>query len=217
LDEEMPEREEVYVCQRCGYVLPRKDAVVSGWDAEGSTTHVHCPRCGKIIARYIEQERRDRLELDRIDKVLFILPFLTLADTMSTEFSLMFGAMEGGPIAGPVYEQYGQLGLIALTIFSFFASLGCVSFLRYAKRRVVQGEGSKLNRVALVYGVSFFFLLEAYIMGIAVQNFLVPLLLPSITLLAIQYGVTFTYFVSVSFFTRTEMKRLVRDQVRAPT
>jgi predicted RNA-binding Zn-ribbon protein involved in translation (DUF1610 family) len=94
----MPDREEVYVCKRCGYVLPKRDAVVSGWDAEGSSTHVHCPRCGKIIARYIEQERRNRLELDRIDKVLFILSFLTLADTVSTEFSLMFGGMEGGPI-----------------------------------------------------------------------------------------------------------------------
>ena len=109
------------------------------WDAEGSSTHVHCPRCGKIIARYVEQERRNRLELDRIDKVLFILPFLTLADTVSTEFSLMFGGMEGGPIAGPVYEQYGQRGLIALTIFSFFVSLGCIWFLRYAKTRINQG------------------------------------------------------------------------------
>jgi predicted RNA-binding Zn-ribbon protein involved in translation (DUF1610 family) len=54
LDEEMPEREETYVCKKCGYVLPKEDAVVSGWDAEGSTTHVHCPRCGKIIARYVE-------------------------------------------------------------------------------------------------------------------------------------------------------------------
>jgi len=108
----MKKSKDSYVCPRCGYVLPKKDAVVSGWDAEGSSTHVHCPRCGKIIARYVEQERR-RLELDRIDKVLFILPFITLADTVSTEFSLMFGGMEGGPIAGPVYEQYGQLGLIA--------------------------------------------------------------------------------------------------------
>jgi hypothetical protein len=35
----MSEREEVYVCKRCGYVLPKKDAVVSGWDAEGSCLH----------------------------------------------------------------------------------------------------------------------------------------------------------------------------------
>jgi len=215
LVEEMVDREEVYVCKRCGYVLPKRDAVVAGWDAEGSTTHVHCPRCGKIIARYVEQERRNRLELDRIDKVLFILPFLTLADGVSTEFSLMFGGMEGGPIAGPVYEQYGQLGLMALTIFAFFVSLGCVWFLRYAKRRIRQGERSKLNRIVLVYAIFFFFFLEAYIMGVVVQNFLVPPPLPSLTLLAIQYGVTLAYFVSVSFFTRTEMKRLMRDQARA--
>jgi len=74
-----------------------------------------------------------------------------------------------------------------------------VWFLRYARRRVVQGEGSKLNRVALLYAVLFFFLLEAYVMGVVVQNFLVPLLSPSLTLLVIQYGVTFAYFVSVSF------------------
>jgi predicted RNA-binding Zn-ribbon protein involved in translation (DUF1610 family) len=207
----VPEREEVYVCKRCGYVLPKRDAVVSGWDAEGSTTHVHCPRCGKIIARYVEQERRNRLELDRIDKVLFILPILTLADMVSTEFSLMFGGMEGDPIAGPVYEQYGQLGLIALTIFSLFVSLGCIWFLRYAKTRIIHGEGSKLNRVALVVAVNFFFLGEAYIMGVVVQNFLAPLFLPSLALLAIQYGVTFAYFVTVSLFTRTEMKQLIRE------
>jgi len=123
----------------------------------------------------------------------------------------MFGGMEGGPIAGPVYEQYGQLGLIALTIFSFFVSLGCVWFIRYAKRRVVQEKLSKLNRIVLVYGVLFFFLLEAYIMGVVVQNFLVPLLSPSLTLFAIQYGVTFAYFVSAILFTRTEMKRLIRE------
>jgi hypothetical protein len=75
----------------------------------------------------------------------------------------------------------------------------------------VQGEGSKLNRVVLVYGVLFFFLLEAYIMGVVVQNFLVPLLSPSLALLAIQYGVTLAYFVSVIFFTRKEMKQLIRD------
>ncbi len=32
-----------YVCPRCGYVLPKEDAVVSGWDSEGSLRHVHCP------------------------------------------------------------------------------------------------------------------------------------------------------------------------------
>ena len=176
-----------------------------------SQTRAHALKAGKSIARYVKQKRRNRLELDRIDKVLFILPFLTLVDEVPTEFSLMFGGMEGGPIAGPVYEQYGQLGLIALTIFAFFVSLGCVWVLRYAKRRVVQGERSKLNRVALVYGVLFFFLLEVYIIGVVVQNFLVPLPSPSLTLLAIQYGVTLACFASAIFFTRAEMKQLMGE------
>ena len=151
------------------------------------------------------------MELDRIDRVLFILPFLTLADEVSTEFSLMFGGMEAGLIAGPVYEQFGQLGLIALTIFAFFVSLGYVWFLIHAKKRIKQGERSKINRVILMCGLLFFFLLEAYIMGVVAQNFLVPLLPPSLTLFAIQYGVTLAYFVSISLFTQTEMKQLIRD------
>jgi predicted RNA-binding Zn-ribbon protein involved in translation (DUF1610 family) len=50
-----PSPKDVYVCKKCGYVLPKKDAIVSGWNAEHSSTHVHCPRCGKIIARYIKK------------------------------------------------------------------------------------------------------------------------------------------------------------------
>jgi len=44
-----PNPKDSYVCPRCGYVLPKEDAVVSGWDSERSLRHVHCPRCGKII------------------------------------------------------------------------------------------------------------------------------------------------------------------------
>jgi len=198
-----------YVCPRCGYVLPKEDAVVSGWDAEGSTTHVHCPRCGKIIARYVEQERRKRLELDRIDKVLFILPFIPLVDMGSTLFLLTFGGKETGPLARPVYERYGQIGLVALAILAFLVLLGCVWSLKYAKTRINQGERSKLNRGAFVVAANLFFFGEAYLTGIIVRNFLVLHLLPSLTLLIIQYGVPITYFVSAILFTRTEMKRLI--------
>ncbi|MFA5365107.1 MAG: hypothetical protein WC325_08015 [Candidatus Bathyarchaeia archaeon] len=38
-----------YVCQNCGYELPKEQATVSGWDAQQSNCHVHCPKCGKII------------------------------------------------------------------------------------------------------------------------------------------------------------------------
>jgi len=38
-----------YACRHCGYVLPKKDATISGHDSQSSLRHIHCPRCGKII------------------------------------------------------------------------------------------------------------------------------------------------------------------------
>ena len=143
--------------------------------------------------------------------ILFILPFIPLADMVSTQYSLAFGGKEGGLLARPVYERYGELGLVSLSIFTFFVLLGCVWLLRFAKRRFAQNLVSKLHRVVLVFAVNFFFLVEACLAGVVVQNFLVPLLSPSLALNSIQYGVTLAYLGSVSFFARTEMKRLIRD------
>ena len=42
-------RKDYYQCKHCDYILPKKDAVVSGYDSESSLRHVHYPRCGKII------------------------------------------------------------------------------------------------------------------------------------------------------------------------
>ena len=42
-------KKDYYQCPRCGYVLPKEDATVSGYDSQSSLRHVHCPRCGKII------------------------------------------------------------------------------------------------------------------------------------------------------------------------
>jgi len=123
----------------------------------------------------------------------------------------MFGGTEGGILAKPVYELYGETGLVALTIFAFFVLLGGVWFLSFTKRNYTQEQVPKIKLVVLVASVILFFLGEAYLMGVTIQNFLVPLLLPSLTLLTIQHGVTLTYFVSAIFFTRTEMRQLMRD------
>ena len=49
LKEGLRNSKDSYVCPRCGYVLPKEDAVVSGYDSEGSLRHIHCPKRGKII------------------------------------------------------------------------------------------------------------------------------------------------------------------------
>ena len=38
-DKEMSEKE-AYVCKNCGYVLAKKDAVVSGYDSQSSLCYV---------------------------------------------------------------------------------------------------------------------------------------------------------------------------------
>jgi len=43
----MKEPKDSYACPNCGYVLPKKDVVISGYDSQSSLRHIHCPRCGK--------------------------------------------------------------------------------------------------------------------------------------------------------------------------
>jgi len=30
-------------------MLPKEEAVISGWNSQQSLRHIHCPKCGKII------------------------------------------------------------------------------------------------------------------------------------------------------------------------
>jgi predicted RNA-binding Zn-ribbon protein involved in translation (DUF1610 family) len=55
----MSKLKDSYICPRCGYILPKKDAKVSGWDSESSLRHIHCPKCGKIITRTPLQTKKD--------------------------------------------------------------------------------------------------------------------------------------------------------------
>ncbi len=89
----MPERKGVYVCKKGGYVTYKKVAIIPGCDAEQSSTHVHCLGCGKTLMGCFK-ENEDSVELDRIDKVLFILPFSPLTCVVPTLTSLTFGGEE---------------------------------------------------------------------------------------------------------------------------
>ena len=147
--------------------------------------------------------------MDRIEKSLSILPLIPLLDIVATLFSLSFGSREVGIVARPIYERYGELGLVIWSSFLFLIFLACVWRLRHWKRRFTQEQASKTYRIVLLVGINVVFLAEALWMGLIVQNFLVPFLSP-LTLYTIWAIVIFTYFILLSFFTRNEMKQIIR-------
>ena len=152
--------------------------------------------------------------MDRIDKAVLIFPCLPLADMVSTLFALTLGGHEAGIVAKPIYDRYGKLGLVALLTFIFLLFLACVRLFTIDKRRV-QMQASRRERIALVVGINFLFLLEGWWIAVVITNLILP---PSLlVMLATWFGVIFAYFVSVSFFTRAEMRRLIRGQLLVGT
>jgi hypothetical protein len=49
-------RQSVWVCS-CGYTVSNQDAVLSGDDWCSQGFHVHCPRCGRVIAQFVDPKR----------------------------------------------------------------------------------------------------------------------------------------------------------------
>ena len=44
---------ETYTCKKCLYVIPRQKAVISGYGGDAHGKHVHCPKCGAIVAEFL--------------------------------------------------------------------------------------------------------------------------------------------------------------------
>jgi len=49
-------RQPVWVCS-CGYTVPKRGAVLSGDDWCSQGFHVHCPRCGRVVAQFLKPKR----------------------------------------------------------------------------------------------------------------------------------------------------------------
>lgn len=49
------DRQSVWVCS-CGYIVPKKGTELSGYSSGSKGFHVHCPRCGKVVAQFIDSK-----------------------------------------------------------------------------------------------------------------------------------------------------------------
>ncbi len=149
------------------------------------------------------------MELDRIEKSLSVLPVIPLLDIVAVFFSLSLGGEQVGILAGPIYERYRELGLVAWSALLFLIFLACVWRLRHWKRRFAQEQASKTNRIVLLVGINIVFLVEGLWTGVIIQNLLAPFL-PPLTTYAIWAIAIFVCFALLSIFTRNEMKQIIR-------
>jgi len=146
--------------------------------------------------------------MDRVDKVLLILPVLPLADLVSTLFSLGFGGEEVGFLARPLLMQYGPVGLVFLTVSASLLFFAFMSVVIYIKRQFFHEWRFKWMRYMLIIPVYWFFLLQAFYVSTVATNFLVPLA-PFLTQTILTRALpALAYFIAVAAFTKQQIKQL---------
>jgi len=146
--------------------------------------------------------------LDRIDKVLLILPLLPVADLLSTLFSLTFGGVEVGIVARPVLEHYGAYGLVMLAASASIMFLFFMQVVTYIKKLFIKEFRFRLMWFILAIPIYWFFLLEGVYVSTVVLNFIVPLSLSLTETTILKALLLCAYFVCVSWLTKPEIRQL---------
>jgi len=148
--------------------------------------------------------------MDRVDKVLLVLPLLPALDLLSTLFSLSLGGGEEvGILARPMLENYGAYGLVMLAALASIMFLISMRVVIYIKK-LFSGEGWKFRWMwyVLAIPVYWFFVLEGVYVSTVVMNFLVPLSSVLAQTILLRAVVVCTYFACVCAFTMPQMKQL---------
>ena len=146
--------------------------------------------------------------MDRVDKVLLILPVLPLFDLVSTLFSLSLGGVEIGFLARPILQQYGSAGLVFLAVSASLLFLAFMSVVIYIKRQFYPEWQFTWMRYVLIIPVYWFFLLQAFYLSTVITNFLVPIA-PFLTqTILIRALPALAYFIAVAAFTKQQINQL---------
>lgn len=146
--------------------------------------------------------------MDRVDKILLVLPFLPVADLLSTLFSLTRGAQEVGILARPILELYGSYGLIMLAASASIVFFVLMRIVLYIKKLFVSEFKFRWMWYVLAIPIYWFFVLEGVYLSTVVMNFLIaliPLLTQTIILRAL---IVCAYFFFVSALTMSQIKQL---------
>lgn len=148
--------------------------------------------------------------MDRIDKVLLILPLLPVADLLSTLFSLSLGGQEVGILARPILENYGPAGLVFLAFFASAIFLVFMGVVIYIKKLFINEFRFKRMWYVLAVPIFWFFVLEGVYVSTVAINILAPLAPLFAQTFTLRVIITSAYFLFVNALTLPHMKRLPR-------
>jgi len=146
--------------------------------------------------------------LDRVDKVLLVLPLLPVADLLSTLFSLGRGGQEVGILARLVLEQFGVYGLVPLAASASAIFLVFMLVVVHVKRLLVEEWRVKWTRRVLLIPVYWLFILQGVYVSTVIMNLLVPLSPTLAQMFMLRIALVGLYFVGVSMFTIPQMWQL---------
>jgi len=159
-----------------------------------------------LLKNYVS--RRERIHLDRVDKVLLVLPFLPIADLLSTLFSLERGGEEVGILARPVLEQYGAYGLVPLAASASMMFLVFMQVVIYIKRLFVNEWKVRWTKRVLTIPIYWLFVLEGVYVSTVIMNLLVPVAPQLTQIVLLRTLIVIAYFAWASILTLPQMKRL---------
>jgi predicted RNA-binding Zn-ribbon protein involved in translation (DUF1610 family) len=49
----MNKKTSLWTCNSCGTTIPKKDTYLSGYPNSNHGLHIHCPKCGKLVAAFV--------------------------------------------------------------------------------------------------------------------------------------------------------------------
>jgi hypothetical protein len=146
--------------------------------------------------------------LDRVDKVLLVLPLLPAFDLLSTLFSLTSGGQEIGILARPVLEQYGAFGLFPLAASASVIFLSLILVMIRVRRILAEQGRFRWARRVVVIPVFWMFLLQGVYVSTVIMNFMVSLSPALAQMLTLRIAVVCMYFLGVSMVSRPYLERL---------
>lgn len=150
------------------------------------------------------------MDLDRIDKVLLILPLLPVADLLSTLFSLGFGGEEIGILARPTLMRFGPVGLVMLAVSASAIFLVSMRLVIHIKSLFVSRWKFKWALYLLVFPIYWFFLLEGFYVSTVVMNVLVAVAPVLAQAFVLRVAMVVMYFAGVAALTVTQVKQMPR-------